>query len=397
MLTPTAPIPLRGIRTFYLIAGLLLLAFNMRPALVSVSPIINIIGIDLHVSTSALSLLTAIPVLCFGFLAPLAPLIASKLTLSKAILASLALLLIGIALRSAPQWDVVMFGTVILGVGIAIMNVLAPSAVKQYFPKQVGLFTGLYITVLNAAAALAAASSVKLTTAVSGAWNASLIIWAIPVLPALVLWKKIANDKDGPHSPDESVPMIPLLKKVDTWTLIGFTAAQSVVYYSVLTWLPAIYNSYGYSSTDSGFLLAVVTGVSIPVALVTPVLSLKLHSQIFPMTFIGAAAMVGLSGILVTPPSTAIFFCVILGIGIGGAFPLAVTAFIQRARTVQETSALSTLAQAGAYVIAAFGPFTLGFLFDLRGNWTSGLIILIACAGLEIFFGLFAGRPAFIS
>ena len=40
---------------------------NMRAGLVVISPIITLIGMDLHLSTIQLAWLTSIPVLCFTF------------------------------------------------------------------------------------------------------------------------------------------------------------------------------------------------------------------------------------------------------------------------------------------------------------------------------------------
>ncbi len=63
---PTPPPGAAGRRALYLAAGVILLALNLRPALVAVSPLANTIRDESGMSAAATSLLTALPLLCFG-------------------------------------------------------------------------------------------------------------------------------------------------------------------------------------------------------------------------------------------------------------------------------------------------------------------------------------------
>jgi hypothetical protein len=59
-------------RRWLLVAGLVLVALNLRPALTSVSPVLADIRATLGLSATGAGLLTTLPVLCLGLFAPLA-------------------------------------------------------------------------------------------------------------------------------------------------------------------------------------------------------------------------------------------------------------------------------------------------------------------------------------
>ena len=380
-----------------LLAGLLLVAVNMRPALAVISPVLGQIRIGLHISGATAALLTALPVACFGVVAPVGPALARRLGLERALTAALVLLLVGMLLRLGPDLATLLAGTVVLGGGIAVANVLLPALVKRDFPNRVGPVTGMYSTAINLAAATAAGTVVPLAAAVGHGWRGGLAAWVIPVIPALAVLVTLARPAPAaPSTTGNRLTMRGLARHKRARQVIAFTAAQSVIYYSVLSWLPSIYISHGMSAAAAGLLLSATTLVSAPIALILPTLAARRTDQRGYVVVIACCAGAGLLGVLAAPTSAPYLWAVLLGIGIGGAFPLALTLFVLRTRDATETARLSTGAQTVAYLIAAAGPVALGVLHDATGSWAPGIGLLLTCAVAELLAGLGAGRPGHI-
>lgn len=172
----------------FLGVGVVLLALNLRPALVAVSPLTDTIRADSGMSATATSLLTALPLLCFGLLAPLAPRIGRRLGVERALLATMALVGVGTALRLLDSVVALFAGTVVIGAGIAVANVLLPGLIKRDFPGRAGLMTGLYSMSLFAGAALAAGITVPVQHAAGLSWRTTLACWGALALVAAVVW-----------------------------------------------------------------------------------------------------------------------------------------------------------------------------------------------------------------
>lgn len=382
-----------------LLCAMLLAAVNMRPALAEVAPLVHLIRADLRLSGAELALLTALPVMCFGMLAPLAPGLARRLGLERCLLAALIALAAGMAIRLGPGLPALLGGTIVLGSGIALINVLLPALVKRDFSGRVGLVTGLYTTALNLAAALAAGTAVPLALAAGDSWRSVFAIWMAPVILALAVWAALGR-RAGPPVPSRPTPApnsgASMARNRRAQQIIIFTAAQSVIYYSLLSWMPSIYESHGLSAAAGGLMLSVTTLVSAPVALVLPSLAARHADQRGYAAFVASCAAAGLLGLLAAPATAPYLWAVLLGIGQGGAFPLALTMFVLRTSSPAATARLSTMAQSTAYIIAAGGPLALGLLHDATGSWTPGVVLLAVLAAVELAAGLGAGRPGYL-
>ncbi|MEN3534575.1 MFS transporter [Microbispora sp. ZYX-F-249] len=169
-----------------LIAGFVLAALNLRPALAGVSPLLPAIMRDLGLSPAGGGAITTVMVACLGLLAPAAPALATRIGLDRTLLAGLLVLAAGVALRSADGVPTLYFGAALAGTAIAVMNVVMPGLVKQHFPDRVGLFTGLYVSVMVGGAATASAAMVPL--AGQTGWRAAAGSAALLALLAAALW-----------------------------------------------------------------------------------------------------------------------------------------------------------------------------------------------------------------
>jgi CP family cyanate transporter-like MFS transporter len=374
--------------------GMVLLAANLRPAAAAVGPLLDRIRADTGLSATGAGVLTTLPVLCFGALAPLAPVLIRRLGERATAAVALALLLFGLVVRLVPGLGFLFFGTAVAGTAIAVGNVLLPVLVRVNFPDRVGLLTGMYTTALIGFAALAAGISVPVADAFGGGWRPGLAIWAIPAAIAFVAWAPQLRRRRqaGTATSARVAGARALLRDRVAWTVTLFFAVQSAGFYATLAWLPSVFHSHGISTARSGFLLSLSLVVGLIPALTVPTFAARAPDQRpFVIAFVSCIA-VGWIGMIFAPTAAPYLWVVLLGLGQNASFPLALTLIVLRGGTVTSTSALSTLVQTVGYLFAAVGPLAIGAVHDITGSWTPALIVLVSLLVPQMLIGLAAAR-----
>ncbi len=328
--SPAAATPDR-LQGVLLVSGIVLLAANLRPALTGVAPLIGQIRTDTGVSNGVAGLLTTLPLLAFGVLSPVAPRLARRLGMERALLASLLVLAAGILLRSAGAVTALFLGTAVLGAAIAVGNVLLPGLVKREFPERAGLMTSVYSTALGISAALAAGASVPVAQLTGMGWRGSLALWALPALLAAIAWVPQARRSDLPEnaSSQTSQGVSGLWRSALAWQVTLFMGLQSLAYYVTLTWLPEILREEGMSAARAGWMLALAQAVAIVTMFLGPVLAGRRPSQRGVVTAAVGLSGAGTLGLLVAGSTVSILWVVFLGLGQGACFSLALLVFAQ--------------------------------------------------------------------
>jgi CP family cyanate transporter-like MFS transporter len=374
-----------------LTVAVVLVAINLRPAVASVGPVLSDVRADSGLSAVGASVLTAIPILCFGALAPVAPRLARRFGLRPALALLLAVLLLGLLVRLLPGLPLLFLGTVVAAGGIAASNVLVPALIKDDYPNRTGLAMGIYTTTLTLAAAVAVGVSVPLEQSVGGGWRTALGVWALPAAAALVVWVLLA--RSGSERAPEVAP-IPgtLLREPIAWHVTIYFGLQALGFYAVLAWLPTLYQDAGYSAAKAGGLVSLTAFIQCPVALVVPVLATRARDQRLLVAAAGLCAAGGLLGILLAPTTASLLWILLLGLGQGAAFPLGLTLVVLRTAEPAVTARLSAMAQSGGYLLAALGPFLVGALHDVTDSWTTSVPLLLLLLVPQTFSGLVAGR-----
>jgi len=383
-----------------LVAGIVTVAFNLRPAITSVGPLMGIIRDDIGLSNWNVALLTSLPLIAFAIMSPIIPKFGYRYTNEKALLYGLFILLFGIGLRSISNIFLLFLGTFIIGVGIAVCNVLLPGVIKEKFPFKVGLMTSVYSTIMGIFAATASGVSIPLAEGLDLGWNKALLAWGIPALIGIIVWiylakkSKLENDVDVEIIKSEDNRM---WKSSLAWQVALFMGFQSFLFYVSITWLPEILHAYGVDMATAGWLLFFTQMIGLPAGFIVPVLADKFRSQQVLVAVLGFCAISGFTGLLLGSSfSVMMISLIIYGQALGGTFPLALTLLSLRARTAKQAAELSGMAQSFGYVLAAVGPMLIGYLYDLTETWTVPLIMLIVIAVFVILFGLGAGRNRYV-
>jgi len=379
-------------RRFLLAAGLLLVSLNLRPSMSALSPVLGAIRRSTGLSAAGAGLLTTLPLICFGLLAPVAPRLVRRRGTGRVLLGCLTVMLTGIVVRST-NYAGLFIGTLLIGMGVAIANVLMPGIVKRDFPGHVGLMTGLYTAMLSAGAALAAGTTAPLARALGGDWRLAIGAWALPVVVALeVIVPLRSHARPATEMATVGESTSALWRSPVAWAVTLFMGVQSLEFYSTLAWLPTVFHDRGVSVVSAGLLLAVTNTVAIASALVTPGIAHRL-GDVRPAV-LGAAALAasGLAGLLLAPRHIEVLWAVLLGGGQGATISLALMVMVLRSRNQHQAMALSGMAQGVGYLIAAIGPTLVGALYDVAHNWSLPLAVLLALVGLQAFAGYLAAR-----
>src|SRR5215210_4610955 len=386
------------LRSLFLVLGVVFLAANLRPSLTGVAPLIGQIRADTGISNGVAGLLTTLPLLAFALLSLVAPLVARRFGMERALLASLLVLAAGILLRWAGAVAALFLGTAILGAAIALGNVLLPSLVKREFPEHAGLMTSVYSTSLGISAALAAGVSVPLAQLAGIGWRGALAVWAAPALLAAVAWLPQLSRSDHPADPSaRSSPGVrDLWRSPLAWQVTLFMGLQSLSYYVTLTWLPEILQAEGVGAARAGWLLGLSQAVAIVTMFLSPMVAGRLPSQRGIVVVAVSVSGAGALGLLVAGSAASTLWVVLLGLGQGASFSLALTFFALRAPDPGHAAALSGMAQSVGYLLAAAGPFLFGVLRDVTGAWTVPLALLLTVTICLLIAGIGAARDAHV-
>jgi MFS transporter, CP family, cyanate transporter len=391
-----APSGRSRLRSALLVSGIVLLAANLRPALTGVAPLIGQIRADTGISNGVAGLLTTLPLLAFASLSPTAPRLARRFGMERALLMSLLVLASGILLRWSGDVTALFLGTVILGAAIAFGNVLLPGLIKREFPEHAGLMTSVYSTSLGISAALAAGVSVPLAQLNGIGWRGALAVWALPALLAGVAWLPQLGRSDRPAdlTASSSPAIKDLWRSSLAWQVTLFMGLQSLAYYVTLTWLPEILQGEGMSATVAGWMLGLSQVVAIVTMFLAPLVAERRPSQRGVVAVAVGVSCAGALGLLVAGSTAATLWVVLLGLGQGASFSLALTFFALRSPDPGHAAALSGMAQSVGYLLAAGGPFLFGVLRDATGSWTVPLSLLLAVTACLLIVGLGAARDA---
>jgi CP family cyanate transporter-like MFS transporter len=389
-------VPRRRLQQVFIAVGLVALALNLRPAAVSVAPVLSDLEVSLDMGSTTAGLLTTLPVLCFAAFGLVAPWCARAIGVHKVMLVSLALTAVGLVGRTrVNSAGIFIAATVPVLAGVATANVLLPSLVKLHFPHRIGLLTAIYSTAM--ATGLSAASFLTVPLAdVTGSWRGGLASWGVLAAVAVVPWLALVRHDVRPEGPSTGgIAFREVASSPLAWWLAFFFGLQSLQAYAVFGWLPEVYRGAGLSAQTAGLLLGLATAIGIPLALVLPGLAVRRPNQTPYVLALCACYLLGYIGLLAWPAGGAWVWAVLIGIGTG-VFPLTLTLIGLRARTSDGTAALSGFAQSVGYLIGAVGPFMMGALFGATGSWTIPIWVLTVLVVPLAYAGVRASVPRFL-
>lgn len=378
-------------RRWLLIVGILLIASTLRVTFTGAAPLLDAIRAEYGLTTAQTGLFTTLPLLAFGLVSPLAAGIARRLGMERSLFIAMLLICAGIVVRSLPSTTLMFIGTAIIGCGIALGNVLLPGLIKRDFASQVAKMTGAYSVTMGAAAALGSALVVPIALSGFGWRGALLMLIAFPLLALLFWLPQWRASKASALSSSGAMHNRGIWRSALAWQVTLFLGLNSLVYYVIIGWLPTILMSQGYSEAQAGSLHGLLQLATAAPGFVIPLILHRFKDQRGIAIAVALMCAVSAMGYWIYP-SQAALWTVIFGFGSGATMILGLTFIGLRASSAHQAAALSGMAQAVGYLLAACGPPLMGKMHDATGTWHLSLMAVAAIALVMAVFGGLAGR-----
>jgi CP family cyanate transporter-like MFS transporter len=359
----------------------------MRTAVTSVGAALDDVEHGLHTSNGVAGLLTTLPVLCFAGIGSVAPRLARHVGPHRLLVAAMAVMTLGLFARVLVSdiWAFLALSVLAL-TGGAVSNVLLPSLVKQHFPTRIGTMTALYTTALAVGTTAAAGLTVPIGSLSGGehhgwrvglgSWGVLAVLAVLPWLPTVVHDPPLRSGAARAHVPAQ------VWRSRTAWALTAFFASQSLQAYIAFGWFAKFMRAHGVSAGEAGWMVALLSAVSIPLSMLVPNVRPSRHAV--TIVVLNACYLVAYIGLAAAPVGGAWLWMVLAGIG-SAQFPLVLAMIGLRSRTAETTAALSAFAQSIGYLVAGSGPLLFGLLYDTTGSWALPLTLLfVAMSGAVV-------------
>lgn len=384
-------LPSTGRRHLLLIAGILFIASTLRVTFTGAAPLLDAIRADYGLSTAQTGMLTTLPLLAFGLVSPLAAGVGRRLGIERSLLVALVLICLGIGLRSLPSTALLFGGTAIIGCGIALGNVLLPGLIKRDFSQHVARMTGAYSITMGGAAALGSATVVPLALAGFGWHGALLMLMVFPLLALLVWLPQTRKTATAPLTGSGAMHNRGIWRSALAWQVTLFLGINSLLYYVIIGWLPAILQSLGYSEAQAGSLHGLLQLATAAPGLAIPLILHRLKDQRAIAIIVALMCAISACGLWFWP-GQAVVWTLVFGFGSGATMILGLTFIGLRANSAHQAAALSGMAQTIGYLLAACGPPLMGKIHDANGDWQIPLLAVALISVVMALFGALAGR-----
>lgn len=371
-------------------ASVMLVALNLRPSMAAIGPLLSQIQVDVPMSFAVASLLTVLPVMAMGAAMFVGMWMARLFGEHRAITLSLVTIAFATASRLfADQAYELVVSAVIAGFGIALAQAVIPSLIKSRFPSNVSLFMGLYVTSIMGGAALAV-SFAPVVMEIYANWHMGLGIWALLAVAALVIWVSVKSLVGNAmnHGVGRGVRDIHI-SNGRSWLLAVFFGVGTASYTCVLAWLAPYYVEQGWSEQSAGLTLGFLTAMEVISGLVTPAIANRSKDRRLVLMALLLLIIAGFIGLVALPDRFSLLWPCLLGLGIGGLFPMSLIVSTDHIDNPMRAGNLTAFVQGIGYLIAGLSPLVAGVIRDrlasFEGAWIAlaGAMVLLVVIALR--------------
>ncbi|MDE6886025.1 MAG: MFS transporter [Helicobacteraceae bacterium] len=363
----------------------LIVSINLRAPITLIGPLIEEIKIVYNINSAVAGFLTTLPLIVFGFMS----FVVAYFSPIRAMLFGMILIFIVEIVRSYVGSVGLFVGSVMLGSGIAIANVLMPSFIKAKFPNEIPKIMGIYSLSLNLSTIIGIFLALPLLNLI-GLKNAMAFFGIFGIFAIFVYIPQMKNGriKRKKKNLNSEVKILSNLTALKITILMGL---QSFIFYSIITWLPTIILQNGYEIEFGSNMLLLSQIIAIPMAFLAPFIlgKLKDDSQTIYLAILFLMYALGLLCLLLsTNIYVIILACIILGFPMGGAFGIAILFITIKSSNINVSSKLSSISQGFGYLIAAPAPAIIGFLYDYFNSFAPAIILLLIASFILNLFGI---------
>ncbi len=362
-----------------ILAGIMLLALNLRPAAASVGPLLPEITRGLHLSTPVAGLLTALPLLAFALFSAAGPAAARIFGIHRATLLSIFAISIGLLARALAEstWAFMILSVVALA-GMAMASVLLPLLVRLHFPRLLSSLAAPYSRMLALGFALAAAFTVPISRS-GGGWRTGLAVWGVLGLVTAIPWLGLIRPDLLLAPEPRIIRFVEMIRTRTSQVLALFFGLHVMQAYIVMAWFTTLWREHGFSSTQAGLLVALIAIMAIPLTVGASAMATRSLHPVRLVYGIVACYPIAYAGLLLAPHALAIPCALLLGVA-SVTFPISLALMARHATTSDGFLALSGVSQAVGYLIAAVGPFVVGILHADADSWRWPFVFLLVAS-----------------
>lgn len=378
---------------------IIVLGLSMRTPILSVSPLLDTIANDLNLTAAQAGWLSTIPVLCFGTVALVSQKLTRRWGMDAILLAMFLVLMAGLLLRTLPPVWLLFGGTVLVGSGIAVSNVILPGFIKREAPDRVGPMTAVYSAAISASGAIGAGATIPIMNAFGLDWRGALRWPAIVVMVGIVIlipWQISARSGRRTAAPTHG-HQINLWRNKVAWFVTGYMGMQSFLFFSTTGWLPTYLISEGMTEQRAGFMLSLSPLFGVAGSFIAPLLVYRRADQRWLVWMSSIFCAVGLTGMVLSPTTGTLLWVAVFGFGSGMTLSIALSFIGLRTPDSHHAADLSMMSQSVGYSIAAIGPIGIGLAHDVIGNWQIPFAIILLSTVLLTLVGLGGGKTRLVT
>lgn len=367
----------------FLIPGIIVVGMILRLPFTAMPPILSSISKSEGVPVGQLGMLTTIPLIAFALFSSTAPKVAQKIGLERAFALMLMLLIVGSGIRVV-NTTFLYIGTMLIGIGVAHMNVLLPSVIRTYFPMKVGPMTSVFTFSMMLATAVGASLAAPITALTS--WQVFVGLLTILLVGALLVWlpnERFAANRQVTQmaSDHKKTVRFNVWKNRNAWLLLFFGGMQSAMFYVLMAWGPTMAIQTGLTPATAGLFSGLNSLIGLPFALTVPSIVVRLNKR-QRQWLVAGFSVLGTIGylLLLNPQGTFTYWLLVnlfIGVGTSVLFPYLMTTFTLKTSTPGQTAQLSGMSQSGGYLIAAVGPAMFGYAYGWWHSWTPQIIVIV--------------------
>ncbi|MET0289374.1 MAG: MFS transporter [Pseudoxanthomonas sp.] len=392
------------------LGGILFSAFNLRTAVTSLTPLLDVLGEVFHFGASFAGVLGMVPTAAFAVFGVTTPRIAHRLGLERTAHLAMLLAMVGLLLRSfAPGPGSLLAASAIALAGMGMGNVVLPPLVKRYFPDRIGTVSSAYITILQIGTLLPALLAVPVAQA--GGWRLSLGTWTLTAAAAASLWwavrrvearatstlttlhdQAVEGGDTAPEMPETADAPGKVGRTALGWGMALMFGMTSLNTYAMFTWLPRLLTEAGASPAFAGTMVALFSALGLVGALCMPLIAVRIRNPYPVVVMCAAFYTAAFLGLLWAPMRAPVLWVALLGMG-PSTFPLTLTLINLRTRTQAGSAALSGFMQGVGYTVSCLGPLLFGVLHEFSGGWELPFAFLAVCVGVLLVGAWFACKP----
>ena len=366
------------------LALLWLAGVALRLTILAVPPVIPLIHTDLSLSATQIGVLTGLPSMLFAIAAVPGALLIARLGVGTAMIVGLALNALGGALRGTlPDVAWLYAMTVVMGAGVAIMQVSMPPAVRAWLPHRTGFATAVYTNGLLVGEILPVALMLPLVLPLVGSWQWGFAFWSAPVAVIALLVLALAPRP----TPEAAATALrrrwwPDWKSHLIWRLGIMLGTVNAMYFASNAFLPDYLASNGLRDWISPALSALNIG-QLPASFLLLAFARQLELKAWPFVVCGFLCAIATAGIVFGSGAVVVAATTLMGFTAAGilVLALALPPLLAAPDDVHRvTAAMFTI----SYSCAVIVPVISGALWDLSGIPALAFLPIALCGILLI-------------